>query len=33
VLFHLEPIGGEVQATEQLGSQEAFDIEAGRPVS
>jgi len=33
VLFHLEPIGGQVQETDQLGSQEAFDIEAGRPAS
>jgi flavin reductase (DIM6/NTAB) family NADH-FMN oxidoreductase RutF len=33
VLFHLEPIDGEVQAIDQLGSQEAFDIEAGRPAS
>jgi flavin reductase (DIM6/NTAB) family NADH-FMN oxidoreductase RutF len=33
VLFHLEPIGGAVHETDQLGSQEAFDIEAGRPVS
>jgi flavin reductase (DIM6/NTAB) family NADH-FMN oxidoreductase RutF len=33
VLFHLEPIAGEARATDQLSSQEAFDIEAGRPVS
>ncbi len=33
VMFHLEPITGEVRETDQLGSQEAFDIEAGRPVS
>ena len=33
VLFHLEPIDGEVHETDQLGSQEAFDIEAGRPAS
>jgi flavin reductase (DIM6/NTAB) family NADH-FMN oxidoreductase RutF len=33
VLFHLEPIAGEARETDQLGSQEAFDIDAGRPVS
>lgn len=33
VLFQLEPIDGEVREVDQLGSQEAFDIEAGRPVS
>ncbi len=33
VLFHLEPIDGRVREIDQLGSQEAFDIEAGRPVS
>jgi hypothetical protein len=33
VLFHLEPIAGEARETDQLGSQAAFDIEAGRPVS
>ena len=33
VLFLLEPIGGEARETEQLGAQEAFDIEAGRPAS
>jgi flavin reductase (DIM6/NTAB) family NADH-FMN oxidoreductase RutF len=33
VLFHLEPIDGEVAAIDQLSSQEAFDIEAGRPAS
>lgn len=33
VLFHLEPIGGEVREADQLGSQEALDIEAGRPAS
>jgi flavin reductase (DIM6/NTAB) family NADH-FMN oxidoreductase RutF len=33
VLFHLAPIDGRARETDQLGSQEAFDIEAGRPVS
>jgi flavin reductase (DIM6/NTAB) family NADH-FMN oxidoreductase RutF len=33
VAFVLEPFAGESRSTEQLGSQEAFDIEAGRPVS
>ena len=33
VLFHLEPIGGRARELDQLGSQEAFDIEAGRPAS
>ena len=33
VLFHLEPFGGSARETDQLGAQEAFDIEAGRPAS
>lgn len=33
VAFVLEPFAGECTSTEQLGSQESFDIEAGRPVS
>jgi flavin reductase (DIM6/NTAB) family NADH-FMN oxidoreductase RutF len=32
VLFVLEPFGGAVRAEDQLDSQEAMDIEAGRPV-
>ena len=32
VAFVLEPFAGECDETDQLGSQEAFDIEAGRPV-
>jgi flavin reductase (DIM6/NTAB) family NADH-FMN oxidoreductase RutF len=31
--FLLEPFGGECRTTDQLGAQEAFDIDAGRPVS
>ena len=31
VLFVLEPFGGKCRETSQLGSQQAFDIEAGRP--
>jgi flavin reductase (DIM6/NTAB) family NADH-FMN oxidoreductase RutF len=30
--FLLEPFGGDCRATPQLGAQEAFDIEAGRPA-
>jgi len=33
VLFVLEPFAGECHETSQLGSREAFDIEAGRPAS
>jgi flavin reductase (DIM6/NTAB) family NADH-FMN oxidoreductase RutF len=33
VAFVLAPFGGECRETAQLGAQEAFDIEAGRPVS
>jgi flavin reductase (DIM6/NTAB) family NADH-FMN oxidoreductase RutF len=33
VAFVLEPFGGECRETDQLGAQEALDIEAGRPAS
>jgi flavin reductase (DIM6/NTAB) family NADH-FMN oxidoreductase RutF len=33
VAFVVEPFDGECRETEQLGAQEAFDIDAGRPVS
>lgn len=33
VMFHLEPIDGNARETEQLGSQEALEIDAGRPAS
>jgi flavin reductase (DIM6/NTAB) family NADH-FMN oxidoreductase RutF len=32
VAFVLEPFGGECRETDQLGAQEVFDIEAGRPA-
>ena len=32
VAFVLQPFGGACAATDQLGAQDAFDIEAGRPA-